>query len=716
MEDELPNQDPPDLPKKDHFTISLGERTIGFRKVDELIANDNHDTESPQVKIVGNTIDNPGTDKSRESSIQRYEQIWRGLRDFCFLMGDYQSAMILCREQCPADPPAVALGTAVKYLRFRYLEKGETVKDPFTDEVVKDRHGNVLKSRGDWNASSSSGLLRSALSKVHSHYDSTKGEYMEECVACKKIPLEDICKGHGCAKHPGLPHHRRRGCVTKHKKFKDEVAKAMEYCEIHYEARSTYAFLPEQLRDIREYCLSQNTHFMLMMWTMVIVGVKLFLRIDEVITMKVEDFKQQHFVVTADNVEGLCVEIFGKKERKAKPFYVWDDKDCPEFDAAKAILLWLAVSGIESGYMFPTPDHLKAKSKDPSDHFPYKSMLTMMKKFVFDILGEDKDDPLMMSRIVGTHMLRKTAFLIASWGLTQAGRFHKAGDQRKLLDIDQAALLLSARHDCVTTMMNYLSDSPTMKALIERIDPLHPKHMVGRWNPIHMRTLHQHATLSQRCQKYRKEIVELANWFCFEIAGVPRERTPNIRSTYQMVLRYTPDTSIKEKLVETLDQAITDPATKAFVLSLIQKDKEETFKIAMHQGPSPATEDSEKGGRKAGKSVSKKRRRVSEDASMSLTRDFQSECKSLQNNRPKYCELLVQAVSEAREQARAGKQPGDDRLKSWLYRAGKVSECISTCHSGQVDAFLESNRGPLSKFSKCSNGINHSVSFDPNKM
>ena len=85
-----------------------------------------------------------------------------------------------------------------------------------------------------------------------------------------------------------------------------------EYCENHYEARSTYAFLPGQLRDIRDYLLASNDIHKLMLWTMIIVGVKLFLRIDEVIAMKVDDFKTDYFVVTTDNVEGLCVQIKGK--------------------------------------------------------------------------------------------------------------------------------------------------------------------------------------------------------------------------------------------------------------------------------------------------------------------------------------------------------------------------------------------------------------------
>jgi hypothetical protein len=96
-----------------------------------------------------------------------------------------------------------------------------------------------------------------------------------------------------------------------------------------------------------------------MIWTMIITGVKLFLRVEEVIKMKVEDFAELYLVVTENNVEGLCVYIDGKKEKKETPFAIWDDKDCPEFSAVKAILL--SFSGIRSGYIFPTRDELNLK-------------------------------------------------------------------------------------------------------------------------------------------------------------------------------------------------------------------------------------------------------------------------------------------------------------------------------------------------------------------
>ena len=60
------------------------------------------------------------------------------------------------------------------------------------------------------------------------------------------------------------------------------MVEVVEYIENHYEARSTYALLPYQVRELSEYLVANNDHESLMLWTMIIVGIKLFMRIDEV--------------------------------------------------------------------------------------------------------------------------------------------------------------------------------------------------------------------------------------------------------------------------------------------------------------------------------------------------------------------------------------------------------------------------------------------------
>jgi hypothetical protein len=109
------------------------------------------------------------------------------------------------------------------------------------------------------------------------------------------------------------------------------------YVENMYEMRSTIAFLPGELRDIHNHLLSHNNLKYLMLWVIIIVGVKLFLRIDEALDLK---YEPAYFVVKDCNIESLLVKMKGKCDDKWL-HALCDDKDCTKLSAAHAILLWI---------------------------------------------------------------------------------------------------------------------------------------------------------------------------------------------------------------------------------------------------------------------------------------------------------------------------------------------------------------------------------------
>ena len=45
-----------------------------------------------------------GTDGANVISIDQYETIWKHFCNFCFLTGDYKSAMLPDHDLCPANP------------------------------------------------------------------------------------------------------------------------------------------------------------------------------------------------------------------------------------------------------------------------------------------------------------------------------------------------------------------------------------------------------------------------------------------------------------------------------------------------------------------------------------------------------------------------------------------------------------------------------------
>jgi len=215
-----------------------------------------------------------------------------------------------------------------------------------------------------------------------------------------------------------------------------------KYIAQHYEARSTYAFLPGELRELRNHLLSFNELFPLMIWTIIIVGIKLFLRVEEVLTMDMSQFDEDFFVVTEDAIQGLCVKIKAKRDPRELHFMMWDDLDCSEFSPVRAILIWLHASGIKSGRIFPTGADIEAKNPSPTDSYDYSSFLEKIKDLCSKVLRKDTAKK-MKNMILGTHMLRKTAFLLAYWGFVL---LRNVEDNRKweLDTMDHANILKSA--------------------------------------------------------------------------------------------------------------------------------------------------------------------------------------------------------------------------------------------------------------------------------
>ena len=712
MESNQPKQAP-------RFSLDADDRVNGFKKLEELMVLHCLDTKSPKVRIVGKTHDTVGTDNAAVSSITRYEHIYPGFLDFCFLIEDYESAMLAAREHCPKDPTSVKVDTAIMYLRFHCIESGKVLTHPATHATVYDLHGKQIITRGDWKGTSVPGIFRSALSKLHKHYETTNGTYIELCDDCRLLGINAVCKGEGCKKHPSQSQYWRRGNCTTTKKFRDAISEMEDYCENHYEARSTYAFLPGQLRDIREYLLASNNKLNMMIWTMICVGVKLFLRIDEVILMKVEDFNTSYFVVTKDNVEGLCVKIKGKKEKTALHFMLWDDKDCPDFSPTKAILAWIAYSGIRSGPIFPTKEQLDAGNTETTEHYGYESFLQQMKFLCQHILKEDLKSEQMKNLIIGTHMLRKSAFLMAYWGFILSGRTAK---ESKLNAMDEANILQSARHKNIASTATYLADSGTLKELLDRTDPKNARHKVGVWQPIHMKTLHQFAALNIKLNHYIQPLFELSQWWIFDVLQVQRNTQLSIPNITRAAFQHKPDLSVDAKMKAAIDK-IADPKMRDEVKSAVQQAIAEHVKAAMNpqfqladnaltpiatitHAASDIATTQDNGGRK---------RKVPDPVNTiaSLDRDFQKEVNTAKGKKQKV-ELIVGAVAEAKATIKATNKSLGDPLKTWLYRVGKLDACVQACHGGSVDGFLAAN-GSMASFSKfkiCSKGNEHKACFD----
>ena len=449
------------------YRLAKEQRAQGLSKIKDQIKKHQLDTTKPRIQIIGqnkmDTTATVGTDKATHSSINRYGSFWRAALDFCIEVSDYDSAMIFAREICPADPLPMSVETSIACIRFHVQEKGTVLKHHKTDQpIMSSLTKEPLLCLGDWKSTDTVSLYCSALSKVHMHYSSTNGDYCEACDECGKIPMEELLKGVGCRRHLGCPKYWRCGSPTSSAEFKNNQAIMTDYASAHYIARHTFAFYPGELRDVRRYLLSANNTYKMMIWTIMLVGIKGFLRIEEALNLKVEDLPQDYFVVTQHSVEGLCMTVQGKTDQEKQFLAIWDDKECPDFSPARALLIWLALSGITSGYLFPCLRELLIGTTTPSESMPYEDFLGVIKFLCTEVLKKEANSPAMKRMIMGTHMLRKTGYLLAYWGYNRKG-------SSEMTPMDQVSIMLSARHKDTRSCATYLSDSGTMKVLCSKI-------------------------------------------------------------------------------------------------------------------------------------------------------------------------------------------------------------------------------------------------------
>ncbi|CAJ1935593.1 unnamed protein product [Cylindrotheca closterium] len=465
--------------------ISEEERIAGLAQISsrlEAFCKERHTSPNP-LPILGGRDSGQGSVKCGDTTLDRYRSVWKGMLDFCILIGDYTSGIILHQSHCPAKPPPVSLKTCILYMRYRVLPPGTSVINPdSTTPFVYGPNKTELKAVGTWTAESTVGNLNSALWTLHRCYETTCDKYQEQCKQCHEIDAEDSKKGHGCSDHGGNPHYWRRGNPSESVLFKNALNVLREYCENNYKHRQTVAFLPFQLRNIRTSLLSSGSLEQLMLWSAMILASKLFLRIDEMLSLHVDSFVVKHFLIKKKKVVALMLKIKGKTDPRCNHFLLWDDDEYPELSPVQPLLLYLAISGRKSGYLFPKLEQINWE--DATESYSYYHFLSNMEILFTDVLQLDLLQEDGTEMCAGTHALRKTAYLLAWWAIhTHPTSFQSHFEAADILPVEQLASLSNdARHKSSQSSSTYLQDSPALFHVNERMYNC-PTNKVGTYLP-----------------------------------------------------------------------------------------------------------------------------------------------------------------------------------------------------------------------------------------
>jgi hypothetical protein len=287
--------------------------------------------------------------------------------------------------------------------------------------------------------------------------------------------------------------------------------------------------------------------------------------------------------------------------------------------------------------------------------------------------------------------------------------------------LDEAAILLSARHSDISSTATYLGDSATMKALMDRTNPDDPRQRVGKWESIHISTLESFSTLNIESSKYTKPLPELASWFVYDILGISKSnKHVSFAQIHRTACAYTPDLTHEQKMKAILESKLS-PQELAEVLALYKQGTNERIRAAMNPSSVATVSDSTpstEAPQNESQSVEpfiidapSKKRKQNVDDRVSCERDFQLECKKARE-KPAKVKVCIDCDEQVRLQITQGKVLVDP-LRTFAYRAAKVAQCVKECHGSSIESFLESNPSfTPSNFGTCSKDVKHAGCFD----
>jgi hypothetical protein len=254
-----------------------------------------------------------------------------------------------------------------------------------------------------------------------------------------------------------------------------------------------------------------------MLYIMILAGILLFLRIEEVLGMKIDHFVME-FQIFDNNgdVKVLNVKVKGKADKDWVHLNIYRDDERPEFCLLTHLLIWVELMGIKDGHLFPHPDDFY---KYTGGHFPrgceYTWFLNYMKHLVFNICGRKIED-LKDKFIIGTHLLRKTGYLWAMFGC-----HFKFDAQNKLSNsmVDMSQIQLSARHQDAKCIAKYSQDAGTTFAMLEADGSLE-ENRVSPWKPIHVLNSSTARSITSRSTPWQRPLPTLGTIFTRQRLGI----------------------------------------------------------------------------------------------------------------------------------------------------------------------------------------------------
>ena len=414
-----------------------------------------------------------------------YDVHFKGIVTFCYLVGDYDSSLIL-DPFCLKFAPSMKVATLVLYLQYKFQESHEYLTDT-NGLPILDVEGKPIYCTSSWNDPGNADHFRAAVNAVH-EARGNRGEYMEPCDDCCELDSSNRYKG--CPNHAGRPEYSRKGNPTNDPAFRNAIKQVKKNGET-YKIHGCDQLMPGEVRQIATYLRSSNNLKHLQTLLVMLLSIKTFLRGDD-LGIKIEDFETNLCQVNETGPINLCFNVKGKSDHELVYLYVWSDDDCPDFCALRVLLVYVFLTGIESGPLFFTDKEANASRKDESckvktTQISYETVKTRL-QFLFNKILQNFD------KCLGVHTLRKTAYLFAKFG-----------------HADLSDTMSAARHKNIANAMKYEKDCGLHRDILEaQPDPLQ---RVSKFKAVRCLDPKAAKSVNLRNKTYLKSLPQLASDF-----------------------------------------------------------------------------------------------------------------------------------------------------------------------------------------------------------
>jgi hypothetical protein len=485
-----------------------------------------------------------GNKSMKAKTKETYNQHIDGMRRFLTLIGDYESLLIL-QENRPKNAPPVKVESVIAYVRYKCGVPNTPLLTEMDGVPVMDAAGNPILCAGTWNAPNKIDQFQAAMSAVHHNnaHDEGYRNICDDCIATKPV------KDSGCQRHSGNARFVRTGNPCTANEYKEEK-KNIKADREGWEERGAMWLLASDLREIRNILLSTGSLEDLQLYVFILLCIKLFLRFDEGDNVDMDHFMEKlHAVSSMHRIDGLCVKIKGKCDTSWNYMHLWVDDEYPEFCVPRHLLIYLFVSGIKRGSLFPNHKELNAcaggllsggicKTKLGYDTVRV-GLLEVTKNIVkYRESITDKTDPLHKAPTrVGTHTGRKTAYLFGTFGGGSLGD-----------------LMEAARHKTYDNAMRYASACRALHNLHKK-QPIgsSSENEVGLWqSPFIGKDSVLAQAVNRNSQDFSDSLPNLAKRFVLVHLGLS-DKDPKLRdipTLFRKAEEYRRPDSPVEKLME----------------------------------------------------------------------------------------------------------------------------------------------------------------------